>query len=116
MVLILISTITRYERLVIVTGKKVTNCADNYSMRIREEFTIKDIQRVGYNLSPLICRRCENITNYNYTLHVVMCEHCGFVDDGTSMVKQIYKLVKLAGKKGTNCADNIHVSKKTMEV
>ena len=53
-----------------------------------KRFTITDINKAGFNLEPTFCRNCKNPAFLNFGMHSVMCEHCGLVDDGSSLKKQ----------------------------
>ena len=53
-----------------------------------KKFTITDINKAGFNLEPTKCRNCGSPAFLNFGMKSVMCEFCGLIDDGSSLVKQ----------------------------
>ena len=54
-----------------------------------EKYTIKDIQRAGFNLEPTYCRNCKKDGFFNFGMGCVICENCGLIDDGGQIKKQL---------------------------
>jgi len=56
---------------------------------MKEKYNIIDILEAGINLEPTYCRKCGKNAFFNFGLKSVICENCGFIDDGGKEIKEV---------------------------